>query len=101
MKVLYFTRDYTPHDFRFLKAILENGNDVWYLRLETRNVYESRPLPDGVHVVDWKFGKEPFDLRESEDNAILALKEIFDHRAHCCRLGILALRSSRSLNRSA
>ena len=46
MKVLYFTRDYTPHDFRFLNAIIENGDDVWYLRLETRNVYESRPLPE-------------------------------------------------------
>lgn len=78
MKVLYFTRDYTPHDYRFLKAICENGDDVWYLRLETRNVYESRPLPDAVHVVDWQFGKAPFDLQADEQLAIKALQDVFN-----------------------
>ena len=77
MKVLYFTRDYTPHDYRFLKAICENGDDVWYLRLETRNVYESRPLPDAVHVVDWQFGKAPFDLQSEEQTAVKALQDVF------------------------
>ena len=76
MKVLYFTRDYTPHDFRFLKAIRENGDDVWYMRLETRNVYESRALPDGVHTVDWAFGKEPFDLDMNAEAAIEAFREV-------------------------
>ena len=78
MKVLYFTRDYTPHDYRFLKAICENGDDVWYLRLETRNLYESRPFPEAVHVVDWKYGKAPFDLSAEEDSAVEALREVFD-----------------------
>ena len=78
MKGLYFTRDYTPHDYRFLNAICENGDEVWYLRLETRNVYESRPLPKAVHVVDWKYGKAPFDLISEEKSAIRALREIFN-----------------------
>lgn len=78
MKVLYFTRDYTPHDYRFLNAICENGDDVWYLRLETRNEYESRPLPEAVHVVDWKYGKAPFDLNTEEESAIKALRDVFD-----------------------
>lgn len=78
MKVLYFTRDYTPHDYRFLKAICENGDDVWYMRLEIRNVYESRPLPESVHVVDWKFGKAPFDLQNDEEAAVKDLKRVFD-----------------------
>ena len=78
MKVLYFTRDYTPHDFRFLNAIIENGDDVWYLRLETRNVYESRPLPEKVHIVDWDFGNAPFDLAANEDKAVKSLKKVFD-----------------------
>ena len=78
MKVLYFTRDYTPHDYRFLDAICENGDDVWYLRLETRNVYESRPLPEAVHVVDWKYGKAPFDLKTDEESAVKALRDVFD-----------------------
>lgn len=77
MKVLYFTRDYTPHDFRFLKAIRENGDDVWYMRLETRNFYENRALPEGVQTVDWAFGKEPFDLEKDADAAIEAFREVF------------------------
>ena len=78
MKVLYFTRDYTPHDFRFLNAICENGDEVYYLRLETRNVYESRPIPDEVHIVNWDFGKEPFDMEQSEDAVVDALRNVFD-----------------------
>ena len=77
MKVLYFTRDYTPHDFRFLKAIRENGDDVWYMRLETRNFYENRALPDGVQTVDWAFGKEPFDLEADAEAAIDAFRGVF------------------------
>ena len=78
MKVLYFTRDYTPHDYRFLKAICENGDDVWYLRLEIRNVYETRPLPEAVHVLDWKYGKEPFDLNAEEESAVKELRKVYD-----------------------
>ena len=78
MKVLYFTRDYTPHDFRFLNAVCGNGDEVYYLRLETRNVYESRPLPEAVRIVDWAFGKEPFDMESAEDHAIAALREVFE-----------------------
>ncbi|MBQ6509112.1 MAG: glycosyltransferase family 4 protein [Flexilinea sp.] len=78
MKVLYFTRDYTPHDFRFLSAVCGNGDEVYYLRLETRNVYESRPLPEAVRIVDWAFGKEPFDMESAEDRAIAALREVFE-----------------------
>ena len=78
MKVLYFTRDYTPHDFRFLSAVCGNGDEVYYLRLETRNVYESRPLPEAVRIVDWAFGKELFDMESAEDRAIAALREVFE-----------------------
>ena len=78
MKVLYFTRDYTPHDFRFLSAVCGNGDEVYYLRLETRNVYESRPLPEAVRIVDWTFGKEPFDMESAEDRAVAALREVFE-----------------------
>ena len=78
MKVLYFTRDYTPHDFRFLNAISGNGDEVYYLRLETRSKYESRPIPEAVHVVDWEFGKAPFDMEKDCDAAVDALKRVWD-----------------------
>ena len=78
MKVLYFTRDYTPHDFRFLNAMTENGDEVCYLRLETRNQYENRPIPEAVHVVDWEFGKAPFDMEKDNDAAVEALKRVWN-----------------------
>ena len=78
MKVLYFTRDYTPHDFRFMKAVRDNGDEAYYVRLETRNVYESRPLPEGVHLVDWKFGKAPFDLIADENDAVSELRKLYE-----------------------
>jgi glycosyltransferase involved in cell wall biosynthesis len=62
MKVLFFSRDYTPHDYRFLKAIAEIGHECYYLRLEDRGQrLERRKLPDSVHVINWKWGKSPRD----------------------------------------
>ncbi len=75
MKVLYFTRDYTPHDYRFLKAIIENGHDVYDLRLEKRVAYESRPLPEKVKVVDWNWGKKARDP-SNDDLVVNDLKRI-------------------------
>ena len=58
MRVLFFSRDYTPHDYRFLNAIVENGHECYYLRLEDRRQnLERRTLPESVHIVDWKWGK--------------------------------------------
>lgn len=54
MKVLYFSQDYTPHDYRILKKLAQSALDVWYLRLETSpRPRESRPLPPDIHMVDW------------------------------------------------
>ncbi len=78
MKVLYFSRDYTPHDYRFLNAICENGDEVWYLRLETRNKYESRQLPAAVHIADWDFGKAPFNFETDEDRAVETLRNVYE-----------------------
>jgi glycosyltransferase involved in cell wall biosynthesis len=51
MKILYFSRGYTPHDFRFLSAIVEGGNEAIYLRLHPDFVTEKRRLPKGVRSV--------------------------------------------------
>ncbi|MEJ2758982.1 MAG: glycosyltransferase [Anaerolineales bacterium] len=62
MKVLYFSRDYTTHDHRFMASLADNGYRVYYLRLEQRgHALESRLLPAGVTLVQWAGGKEPFD----------------------------------------
>ena len=46
---LYFTRDYTTHDHRFLSALAQTEHQVFYLRLETAAATRSKtaPLPAG------------------------------------------------------
>jgi glycosyltransferase involved in cell wall biosynthesis len=66
VRVLYFTRDYTPHDHRFLTALAGTGHQVFSLRLErSRERKEERPLPDGIEPLEWQGGKKPFRLRDA------------------------------------
>ena len=66
MRVLYFSRDYTPHDRRFLAALAGTEHRVYYLQLERRRrTLEDRPLPPEIEVVSWAGGHEAFDLRNS------------------------------------
>lgn len=65
MRVLYFSKDYTPHDHRFLSALTETEHEIFYLRLEKRGIErESRPLPAGVNPVRWAGGCRPVEREE-------------------------------------
>ena len=60
-RILYFSRDYTTHDHRFLTALAETGQEVFFLRLEDRGrALESRPVPAQVRQVRWSGGRAPF-----------------------------------------
>lgn len=60
MKVLYFSRDYTPHDHRFLSALAQTPHTIYYLRLERqKRQLEDRPLPPQVEQVIWRGGRRP------------------------------------------
>lgn len=61
MKILYFSRDYSPHDHRILTAIQVGGHEAYYLRLENsgRNL-ESREIPAGVQLVEWSKPRRSF-----------------------------------------
>jgi glycosyltransferase involved in cell wall biosynthesis len=50
MKILYFSRGYTPHDHRFLSAIAEGGYETFFLR-QSRAASETRSLPKGARDV--------------------------------------------------
>lgn len=64
-KVLYFTRDYTPHDHRFLSALAASPHEIFALRLERRGQQlEDRPLPPEVTQIPWKGGQQPAGLRD-------------------------------------
>jgi glycosyltransferase involved in cell wall biosynthesis len=65
MRILYFSRDYTPHDHRFLAAMAENDHEVYYLRLEQRgHQQEDRLLPPGIKPVKWAGGRKAFRVKD-------------------------------------
>ena len=66
MKILYFSKDYTPHDYRFLSSLAETGHEVHFLRLERRKTqFEDRPIPPQIHQVRWYGGRKPFAWRDA------------------------------------
>ena len=63
MRVLYFSRDYTTHDRRFLAALAGTAHQVYFLQLERRgHSLEDRPLPEGINRIFWKGGHAPVHL---------------------------------------
>jgi len=55
VRVLYFTRSYTSHDFRFLEAMVQAGHNAFLLQLESPvDAPERRPLPEGVRRIEWR-----------------------------------------------
>jgi len=77
LKILYFTRDYTPHDHRFLSSLAESGQQVISLRLERRGPQrEDRALPLAVQQIPWGGGQRPFAWRDLPARG-LELRRIF------------------------
>ncbi len=75
MRLLYFSRDYTTHDYRFLSKLAGSNHEVFYLRLENGKIlYEQRALPKVIHSVDWPGGKE----NESSPDSWLKLLANFE-----------------------
>jgi L-malate glycosyltransferase len=65
MRILYFSRDYTTHDHRFLTGLANTNHKVYYLRLEKGpHVFEDRPIPPEIIEVEWAGGKHPISLRD-------------------------------------
>lgn len=76
MRILYFTRDYSPHDHRFLSSLAGSGHEVFSLRLERRSLQmEDRSLPPEVQQVSWRGGRAPFVWREAPD-LCLAFRQV-------------------------
>ncbi|MGA9533697.1 MAG: glycosyltransferase family 4 protein [Anaerolineales bacterium] len=76
MRIVYFSRDYSPHDHRFLSALADSEHDVHYLRLEKAEpVIEQRPVPAGISVIDWWGGRR--ELRATDwPRAIIETRQI-------------------------
>ena len=65
MRILYFSRDYTTHDHRFLSALAQTEHQVFFLRLERRgHALEDRSLPSQIEQVVWEGGQGPARFRD-------------------------------------
>jgi L-malate glycosyltransferase len=61
MKILYFSKNYTPHDFRFLNSLSKTEHEIFYLKLEAnQRQVEDRPVPENVQQVLWSGGQHEF-----------------------------------------
>jgi len=61
MKILYFSRNYTPHDFRFLNSLSKTEHEIFYLKLEAnQRQVEDRPVPENVQQILWVGGQREF-----------------------------------------
>lgn len=76
MRILYFSKDYSPHDHRFLSALAESSHEVFYLRLERGSRQsEDRPIPKGIEVIPWSGGLHPVRLSDGP-RLLLELRQI-------------------------
>ena len=65
MRILYFSRNYTPHDYRFLNSLSGTDHEVFYLRLEAdKRQIEDRPVPANIHQIHWAGGQRKFRWRD-------------------------------------
>ncbi len=75
-RVLYFSRDYSTHDHRFLTALEKTGHKIYYLRLESRgHALEDRPIPPAVEQVQWVGGDRPVRFKDGL-RLLLDLKKV-------------------------
>jgi glycosyltransferase involved in cell wall biosynthesis len=51
VRILYFSKSYTPHDHRFLEAASGFGHEVHYLMLRDVGDLEDRPIPSGIDIL--------------------------------------------------
>ncbi len=65
MKILYFSRNYTPHDYRFLSSLAATKHEILYLKLESnQRQIEDRPVPENVQQILWAGGRREFRWRD-------------------------------------
>ncbi len=78
MRVIYFSKDYTPHDHRILSALGETDHEVYFLRLQqSQRILEDRALPGSIGTIDWIGGTEANPALE-EPKYAADLKRVID-----------------------
>jgi len=61
MKIIYFSKNYTPHDYRFLSSLSKTKHEIFYLKLEAnKRQVEDRSVPENVQQILWAGGQREF-----------------------------------------
>lgn len=65
MRIIYFSKNYTSHDHRFLSSLAKTEHEVFYLKLEVNaRQTEDRPVPENIQQVWWAGGQREFRWRD-------------------------------------
>jgi glycosyltransferase involved in cell wall biosynthesis len=65
MKIIYFSKNYTPHDYRFLSSLAKTAHEIYYLKLEAnKRQTEDRPVPENIQQILWAGGQREFRWRD-------------------------------------
>jgi L-malate glycosyltransferase len=65
LKIIYFSKNYTPHDYRFLSSLSKTKHEVFFLQLEaTSRQTEDRPVPENIQQILWAGGRGEFRWRD-------------------------------------
>ena len=65
MRIIYFSKNYTPHDYRFLSSLSKTEHEIFYLKLEAnQRQTEDRPVPENIQQILWAGGRREFRWRD-------------------------------------
>ena len=65
MKLIYFSKNYTPHDYRFLSSLSKTEHKVYFLQLEeNKRQTEDRPVPENIEKILWAGGQSELHWRD-------------------------------------
>ncbi|MBN1264757.1 MAG: glycosyltransferase [Anaerolineales bacterium] len=83
MRVLYFTRNYSPHDHRFLTVLADSGHEVGYLPYEAAAAVSGTPdLPPGILALSWPGVKYGWALSHNVRALRMVLKKFKPDLVH-------------------
>ena len=76
MRIIYFSKSYTPHDYRFLSSLSKTEHEIFFLQLEpARRQTEDRSIPENVQQILWAGGKREFRWRDVP-GLVLSLRKV-------------------------
>jgi glycosyltransferase involved in cell wall biosynthesis len=78
MRILYFSRFYTVHDYRFLEALGKSKHETYFLYLENGGIaQDQRSIPLGIKPLDWITRNHWQNWPEDVTPAITEFAELF------------------------